>query len=101
MAIVHRSDAEPVGQALRDAGHRFTIVPSFGGFLGSENATFLVGCERDAVDGVLGAIEGASSRRDVEVPLVLLGRLKDWQASVVAHGAATVFVLNVERSAQL
>lgn len=101
MAIVHRADGEIVGDALRDAGHRFTVVPSVGGFLGTDNATFLIGCGRDAVEGVLGVIEQASTHRQVEVPLVLLGRLRDWQASVVPHGAATVFVIEVERSAQL
>lgn len=101
IAVVHGADSEAVGDSLREAGHRFTVLPSVGGFLGTENATFLVGCERDALDGVLMAVERASSRRDIEVPLVLLGRLKDWQASVVAHGAATVFVLEVKRSAQL
>ena len=101
VAIVHRADSEAVGDALRDAGHRFTLIPSVGGFLGADNATFMVGCDRGAVDGVLAVIERASSHREVEVPLVLLGRLKDWRASVVPHGGATVFVIEVERSAQL
>ena len=101
IAIVHRADSEVVGDALREAGHRFTVVPSVGGFLGADNATFLIGCDRDAVDSVLAVVERTSSHREIEVPLVLLGRLKDWQASIVPHGAATVFVIKVERSAQL
>jgi len=101
VAIIHRADADGVGDALRDAGHRFTLLASVGGFLGTENATFLVGCDQGAVDDVLGLIGRASSHREVEVPLVLLGRLKDWQASVVPHGGATTFVIEVERSAQL
>jgi len=101
IAIVHRADSEVVGDALRQAGHRFTVVPSVGGFLGADNATFLIGCDRGAVDGVLAVVEQASSHRQVEVPLVLLGRLKDWQASVVPHGGATAFVIEVERAAQL
>lgn len=101
VAIVHLSDVEAVSDSLREAGHRFTRVSSVGGFLGTENATFLIGCDKNAVDGVLTAIERGASQREIDIPLVLLGRLKDWQASVVHHGRATVFVLDVERSAQL
>ena len=101
IAIIHRADVEAVGDSLRAAGHRFTMVPSVWGFLGIDNATFLIGCDEPAVDRVLEAVERGSSRREIEVPLVLLGRLKDWEASVVAHGRATAFVIEVERSAQL
>jgi len=101
VAIVHRADADAVGDALRSAGSRFTVLPSVGGFLGAENATFLVGCAAADVDGVLETIRSTTSERQVEIPLVLLGRLRDWKGSVVPHGAATVFVLEVARGEQL
>jgi uncharacterized protein YaaQ len=101
VAIVHRADADAVGDALRGVGYRFTVLSSVGGFLGAENATFLVGCEAAEVDGVIASIEGTAHERQVEIPLVLLGRLRDWQGSVVPHGAATIFVLEVSRSAQI
>lgn len=94
-------DSDGVAEALRAAGHRFTFVPSVGGFLRADNATFLIGCAAADVDAVLAVIQGATRERQVRVPLVLLGRLGDWQGSEVSHGAATVFVLDVERSEQL
>jgi uncharacterized protein YaaQ len=101
IAIVHRLDADAVGDALRAGGHRFTYIPTVGGFLGAENATFLVGCAAASVEAILEVVRSASSEREVQVPLVLLGRLRDWQGSVVAHRAATVFVVELERSVQL
>lgn len=101
IAVVHRLDADGVGDALRGRGHRFTLIPSVGGFLGADNATFLIGCDAGSVEAVLDVLRGAASEREVEVPLVLLGRLRDWQGSVVAHRAATVFVVPLERSVQL
>jgi uncharacterized protein YaaQ len=101
VAVTHRADADAVGDALRSGGHRFTVLASVGGFLGAENATFLVGCAASDVDAVLESIRGTTSERQVEVPLVLMGRLRDWTGSVVPHGAATVFVLEVARSEQL
>lgn len=101
VAVVHRLDADGVGDTLRGRGHRFTRIPTMGGFLGEDNATFLIGCDAGSVEAVLDAVRAAASEREVEVPLVLLGRLRDWQGSVVAHGAATVFVIPLERSVQL
>src|SRR3972149_5178381 len=89
--------AGAAGDALRDAGHRFTVIPSVGGFLGADNATFMVGCDRGAVDGVLAVIERDSSPREVEVPLVLLGRLKDWRAGVGPPGGGGGLVVEGER----
>jgi uncharacterized protein YaaQ len=101
IAIVHRADADAVADALRADSRRFTVLSSVGGFLGVENATFLLGCDASDVDAIIETIRGTASERQVEIPLVLLGRLRDWQGSVVPHGAATVFVLEVAQSQQL
>ena len=101
LAIVHRADADAVADALRGGERRFTVLSSVGGFLGAENATFLLGCQSADVDGIIETIRGAASERQVEIPLVLLGRLRDWQGSVVPHGAATIFVVEVAQSHQL
>jgi uncharacterized protein YaaQ len=101
VAIVHRADADAVADALRAGDRRFTVLSSVGGFLGAENATFLVGCQSADVDGIVETIRGTATEREVEVPLVLLGRIGDWQGSVVRHGAATIWVLEVAQSHQL
>ncbi len=97
VAIVHHDDAEPVAEALRHAGHRFTQLPSIGGFLGSDNATFVFGVEDAAEAAVVGILEEVCHRRDVEVPLVLTERLADWQARTVSHGGATILVADLDR----
>lgn len=101
LAIIHRADADAVADALRAGSRRFTVLSSVGGFLGAENATFLLGCDAADVDAIIKTIRGAASEREVEIPLVLLGRIRDWQGSVVPHGAATIFVLEVAESHHL
>jgi uncharacterized protein YaaQ len=97
VAIVHRDDAEPVAAALRSSGHRFTLMPSIGGFLASDNATFLLGVEDEVEQDVIALFEEVCHGRDVEVPLVLLERLADWQAATVAYGGATILVADLAR----
>ncbi len=50
IAIVHERDKHKVSDALLQAGHKFTIVASTGGFLRDGNVTFLVGTEDENVD---------------------------------------------------
>lgn len=101
VVIVHRDDAELAADALRRAGHRFTRLASSGGFLGEENATFLVATEDASVEGALACLAEVCRPREVEVPLVLLERLADWKARTVAHGGATVLVVDLERIVRL
>ena len=101
IAIVHDTDALPVAEALRGAGFRFTRIPSVGGFLETPNATFLLGVEDDRMDDALATFEGSAVARDVEVPLVLLERLPDWEARTVRHGGATIFIGDLERIVRL
>ncbi len=96
IAFVHRDDATAVADALRDEGFRFTQVPSLGGFLSEPNATFLLAVEDDKVRSVTGLLERTATQREVEMPLVLLERLRDWQDRVVSYGGATVLVVNLE-----
>jgi uncharacterized protein YaaQ len=97
IAFVHNDDAEPVAEALRQAGHRFTSLPSHGGFLGTDNATFVFGVDDAAEPVIIGIFEEVCHGREVEVPLVLTERLADWQARTVAHGGATILVADLER----
>ena len=97
IAFVHRDDAEAAADALRTKGHRFTYLPSVGGFLGSDNATFVLGVEDDAESDIVAIFEDVSQRRDIEVPLVLTERLRDWQARTVTHGGATLLIGDLAR----
>ncbi len=101
VAIVHGDDAAAAADALRGAGHRFTQLPSVGGFLGEANATFLIATEDDRVEAVLHCLGEVCRPRELEVPLVLLERLADWRAGTVAHGGATVLVLDLDRIVRL
>jgi uncharacterized protein YaaQ len=97
LAVVHQADSEPVADALRAGHYRFTRIPTVGGFLGESNATFALAVEDDAVEDVLGVFEAAAHSREVEVPLVLLDRLRDWQDATVSHAGATVLIADLER----
>jgi uncharacterized protein YaaQ len=101
ICIVHRDDAGPVAEALRGAGHRFTHLPSQGGFLGEENATFVLGVDDADEPGVLTILEHICRPRDVDVPLVLLERYHDWKARTVVHGGATVLIVDLARIVRL
>jgi uncharacterized protein YaaQ len=97
VAFVHRDDAAPVAEALRGAGHRFTHLPSVGGFLGEDNATFVLGVADADEAGAIGILERVCRDREIDVPLVLLERLDDWEARTVVHGGATVLVADLAR----
>ncbi len=97
MAFVHHDDIPTLSDALRTAGHRFTEVPSVGGFLAVSNATFVLAVEDQDEAAVIEIFETACRARDVEVPLVLTERLADWQARTVAHGSATILIADLQR----
>ncbi len=97
VAFVHHDDAEAAAGALRDAGCRFTQLPSVGGFLGTANATFMFGVEDDAEPAIVSIFERVCRGREVEVPLVLMERLADWKAATVVHGGATILVADLDR----
>lgn len=97
IAIVQAADIVAVSDDLRAHGHRFTRIPSVGGFLEEANATFVLGVEENLVAEVLGSFERSAHARDVEVPLVLTERLADWRERTVRHGGATILVTDLER----
>jgi uncharacterized protein YaaQ len=97
IAFVHPDDAAPLAEALRAAGHRFTHLPSVGGFLGTDNATVVLGVDDAVAPDVLAIFEEVCHRRDVAVPLVLFDRLADWKAQTVAFGGATILLGDLDR----
>lgn len=96
IAVVHHLDADNVISALEERGHRLTRIPSVGGFLGIENSTLLLGVEDEALPSVLETIDEHCSSREIELPLVLVGRLKEQLPGLVRHGGATVFIADLQ-----
>jgi uncharacterized protein YaaQ len=94
-AIVHASDADRAAERLRADGHRFTRLGSTGGFLETTNATLVLAVEDEAVPAVVEALRETCSGREIEVPLVLIERLSDWQDRVVHYAGATILVVDL------
>jgi uncharacterized protein YaaQ len=92
VAFVQESDADRVAEALRRDGHRFTRVASTGGFLETPNVTLLLAVHDEALPEVVDLFREHCMVREVEVPLVLSGRLRDWQEQVVNYAGATILV---------
>jgi uncharacterized protein YaaQ len=84
IAILRDSDNEPVSQALLDSGFRVTRVASTGGFLRHGSSTFMIGVEEEKLDEAINLI-----RQNVSPP------------SEPNMKRATLFVLNVEKFAQV
>ncbi len=97
VAFVHPDDVAALAEGLRAAGHRFTHLPSVGGFLGSDNATLVLGIEDEEEAPVVGLFERVCQRREIDVPLVMLDRLRDWQARTVVYGGATILIADLSR----
>ncbi len=93
VAVVRDDHVDAALDALHEADYRATVVHSMGGFLRQENSTLLVAIEDDQEAEVITIFERTCMSEEVEVPLVLLERLKDWRASVVQHAGATIFIL--------
>jgi uncharacterized protein YaaQ len=101
IVVLHQQDAEQVVTSLEDAGHRLTQIPSVGGFLRLDNVTLLLALEEAAVDSAIAVIERHCSSRDLELPLVVSGRLKDELPGLVRHGGATIMVVDLDRLQQV
>jgi len=94
-AIVQASDADAAAARLRADGHRFTRLGSTGGFLETANATLILAVQDEAVPAVVEAFRETCSGREIEVPLVLTERLRDWQDRVVHYAGATILVVDL------
>lgn len=105
IAVVQGADAEPVLEALIEAGYRATQISSAGGFLRESNVTFLVGVEEAAVPHVAEIVESnTSTRRRFVNPLLpfafLAPRSTDDPSEEIRVGA-NVFVVPVRRFIRL
>lgn len=96
VAFVQLDDADRVAEALRRSGHRFTRLASTGGFLESPNATLVLAVRDEALPDVVDLFRANCTGREVELPLVLTERLRDWQERVVNYAGATILVVDLE-----
>jgi len=93
LAIVHNEDVDALLRALTERGFCPTIVASAGGLLRWSNTTLMVATEDEHMDEALALIQAtchAPPRPRVYVPGL----------DTRDVGAATVFVLDVERHEQ-
>ena len=95
VAFVQENDADRVAEALRRDGHRFTRIASMGGFLETPNVTLVMAVHDESLSEVLEVFRANCLVREVEVPLVLSGRLRDWQEQVVNYAGATILVVEL------
>jgi uncharacterized protein YaaQ len=95
VAFVEPEGADRVAEALRRAGHRFTRLSSTGGFLETPNATLVLAVHDDAVSEVVALFRSNCVGHEVELPLVLTERLRDWQERVAFYGGATILVVEL------
>lgn len=104
MAIVRDDTMRALNEVLTDAGYMFTKVASSGGFLKLGNTTLLLGVDDDKVDEVISMIKDCCTTRQeymsLGVPIPSQGGFIPPPVKV-AHGGATVFVLNVESSVKV
>jgi len=105
LTIVHGEDAGELATCMSEAGFGVTRIKSIGGFLKSQNATFVIGVHDHELDQLLQIIRDRCHKRTESVspvpPLVEPGEVYLPYPLEVEVGGATVFVLNVERFERL
>lgn len=101
MAIIHERDKQKASDALLQAGHKFTIIASTGGFLRDGNTTFLIGAEDDQLDDAISTLSSCCSAREQFVnqpPPDAMGAGGMLANPVrIKVGGAVIFVVDVER----
>jgi len=93
IAVVREHHVDAAIEALVAAGHRVTGLRSFGGFLREDSRTLVLAVEDERVQGVLDIFQRTCEGEEVEVPLVLMERLRDWREATVQHAGATIFIV--------
>jgi uncharacterized protein YaaQ len=84
IAIIQDHDTEPVSKALTSMGFRVTLVASTGGFLRKGSSTLLIGLDDNQVEQALQILRDTCSL-----------------AGEPNQKRATIFVLNVQKTAYL
>ncbi len=84
VAVVQSDDAPTLARALSENGFQATRLPSRGGFLNQENATFLIGVEDERLEEVKALIVEKAETRQVP-----------HENGAIEVGGAVLFVLDV------
>lgn len=102
-AIVNNDDTYAVNKALQKAEIRATKLSSTGGFLMSGNTTFMICCQDEEVEIVIGVLKEHSRKRKQFVPSSAVKGFDGTQSVPVevAIGGATIFVTDIERFEQV
>lgn len=107
LAVVQADDANRVVQALNSAGFRVTRIATQGAWLRRENATLLVGVDDGKVNDVMRVLRSHAQRRTAYINVPAESSALDGMMGPpgmpmeVEVGGATVFVLDVERTARV
>jgi uncharacterized protein YaaQ len=101
IAVIHNRDKNNVIEDLVQAGFKFTIIGSTGGFLREGNTTFLVGVQDEEVNAALELIRANCRTREQMVNVVppdatSVGGFVASPIQVPVGGAVT-FIVDVER----
>lgn len=101
ICIVHNRDRSRIIDELVQAGFKFTIIASTGGFLREGNTTFMVGCPEEDLASLEALIDKNCSAREQIVTVA------PFEASAsggmipspvkVPVGGAVLFVVDVEK----
>ena len=98
-AIVHKTDAPFVCDALCDAGIAFTKMASTGGFLRTGNTTLLIGIDDVRLEETLDILRTHCARRmePTHIPTIHAGSVHTpiTATASVPVGGATVFVSDI------
>ena len=101
ITIIHERDKGRVGDALVQAGHKFTKISTTGGFLRDGNVTLLIGVEDDAVENVVSIVRESCKTREQMIsmppPDVMPAGSYIPSPIKVAVGGAVTFVVDVEK----
>jgi uncharacterized protein YaaQ len=93
IAVVRANHVDAAIDALVEAGYRVTGLQSFGGFLREDSRTLMLAVEDDRVQQALDVFQRTCEGEEVEIPLVLMERLRDWREATVQHAGATIFIV--------
>jgi uncharacterized protein YaaQ len=97
MVVVQDRDADTAINALEEAGHRVTRLASTGGLLRASNSTLVIACDDQDEEPIAAILERVCSGEDIELPLVITGRLREELPATVRYAGANIFVIPLER----
>ncbi|MGQ9579454.1 MAG: cyclic-di-AMP receptor [Armatimonadota bacterium] len=101
IAIIHERDKHKVSDTLLEAGHKFTVIATTGGFLRDGNCTLLIGADDDKVDEIITLLDKCCHAREHFVsqpPIDTLAAGGMVMTPIkVTVGGAIIFVVDVER----